>query len=87
MTLDTQVNLAESEKGSFYNHKEWLEEHEYGKGMFYSEYGGDIRASASIFSNKFAKVFLMSIRSTEQLFLERPLYRCFLHNDHLPYFQ
>ena len=34
MTLDTQVNLAESDKGSFYNQKEWLEEHEYGKGMF-----------------------------------------------------
>ena len=38
MTLDTQVNLAESDKGSFYNQKEWLEEYEYGKGMFYSEY-------------------------------------------------
>ena len=41
MTLDTQVNLAESDKGSFYNHKEWLEEYEYGKDMFYSEYGDD----------------------------------------------
>ena len=39
MTLDTQVNLAESDKGSFYNQKEWLEEYEYGKCMFYSEYG------------------------------------------------
>ena len=39
MTFDTQVNLAESDKGSFYNQKEWLEEYEYGKGMFYSEYG------------------------------------------------
>ena len=37
MTLDTQVNLAESDKGSIYNQKEWLEEHNYGKGMFYSE--------------------------------------------------
>ena len=26
MTLDTQVNLAESDKGSFYNQKEWLAE-------------------------------------------------------------
>ena len=34
-------NLAESDKGSFYNQKEWLEEYEYGKGMFYSEYGDD----------------------------------------------
>ena len=25
MTLDTQVNLAESDKSSFYNQKEWLE--------------------------------------------------------------
>ena len=39
MTLETQVNLAESDKGSFYNQKEWLEEYEYGKCMFYSEYG------------------------------------------------
>ena len=29
----------------------------------------------------------MSLRSMEQLFLEKPLYRCFLLNDHLPYFQ
>ena len=43
MTLDTQVNLAESDKGSFYNQKEWLEEYEYGKGMFCSEYGDDPR--------------------------------------------
>ena len=32
----------------------------------------------------FSKVFLTSIRSTEQLFLERPLYSCFLHNDYYP---
>ena len=38
MTLDTRVNLAETDKGSFYNQKEWLDEYEYGKGMFYSEY-------------------------------------------------
>ena len=38
MTLDTQVNLAESDKVSFYNQKEWLEEYEHGKSMFYSEY-------------------------------------------------
>ena len=37
MTRDTQVNVAENDKGSFYNQKEWLEEYEYGKGMFYSE--------------------------------------------------
>ena len=34
MFLDTQVSLTESDKGSFYNQKEWLEEYEYGKGMF-----------------------------------------------------
>ena len=34
MTLDTQVNLAKSDKGSFYYQKELLEEYEYGKGMF-----------------------------------------------------
>ena len=47
MTLDTQVNLAESDKGSFYNQKEWLEEYEYGKGMFYSEYGDDKNYTSS----------------------------------------
>ena len=91
MTLDTQVNLAKSDKGSFYNQKGWLEEYKYGKGMFYSEHSDDLWTSASVFLHKFANVlvkyFSMSIRSTKQLFLERPLYRCFLHNDHLPYFQ
>ena len=59
MTLDTQVNLEESSnKGSYYNQKEWLEEYEYGKGMFYSEYVVDLRTSASIFSNKFANVLI-----------------------------
>ena len=58
MALNTQVNLAESDKGSIYNQKEWLEEYEHGKGMFYSEYGDDLRTSASIFSNKFADVLV-----------------------------
>ena len=58
MTFDTQVNFEESDKGSHYNQKEWLEEHEYGKGMFYSEYGIDLWTSASIFSNKFANVLV-----------------------------
>ena len=35
----------------------------------------------------FNKVFLISLRYTQQLFFERPLWRCFLHNDHLPYFK
>ena len=47
MTFDTQVNLAESDKGSFYNHKEWLEEYDYGKDMFYSEYGDDKNYTSS----------------------------------------
>ena len=58
MTLETQINLAESGKGSFYNQKEWLEECDYGKGMFYSEHGDDLRSSASIISNKFANVLV-----------------------------
>ena len=58
MALDTQVNLAESDKGSFYNQKEWLEEYEHGKGMFYSEYGDDPRVTASISSNIFANVLV-----------------------------
>ena len=56
MTLDTQVNLDKSDKGSFYNQKEWLKEYEYGKGMFYSGHVDDLRTSASIFSSKFANV-------------------------------
>ena len=28
VTLDTQLNLAKSDKVSFYNQKEWLEEYE-----------------------------------------------------------
>ena len=58
MTLDTQVNLAESDKGSFYNQKEWLEKYEYGKGMFYSEYSDDLWTFASIFSNRYANVLV-----------------------------
>ena len=57
LTLDTQLNLAKSDKVSFYNQKEWLKEYEYGKGMFYSEYGDDLQTSASIFLNKFANVW------------------------------
>ena len=41
MTLDTQVNLAESDKGFFYNQKEWLEEYGYEKAIFYSECDDD----------------------------------------------
>ena len=61
MSLDTQVNLVESDKVSFYNQKEWLEEYEHGKGMFYSDYsqyGNDLETSASIFSNRFANVLV-----------------------------
>ena len=58
MALDTQVNLAESDKSSFYNRKEWLETYDYGKGMFCSEYGDELWRSASVFSNKFANVLV-----------------------------
>ena len=34
MTLDTRVNLAESDKGSFCNQSEWLEECDMGKACF-----------------------------------------------------
>ena len=49
---------AESDKGSFYNQKEWWEGYEYGKDMFYSEYGDDVQTSASIFLNKFTNVLV-----------------------------
>ena len=58
MAFDTQVNLAESDKSSFYNRKEWLETYDYGKGMFYSEYGDELWRSASVFSNKFTNVLV-----------------------------
>ena len=35
----------------------------------------------------FDEAFLMTLTSTEQLFIERPLYRRYVHNDHLPFFQ
>ena len=35
----------------------------------------------------FDEVLLMALTSTEQLFIEGPLYGRFLYNDHLPYFQ
>ena len=35
----------------------------------------------------FDEIFLIELTSTEQLFIERFLYRRFLHNDHLPHFQ
>ena len=47
ITLETQANLAESDKSSFYNQKEWLEEYEYGKGIFYSEYDDDKNCTSS----------------------------------------
>ena len=58
MTLDTQVNLSKNDKGSFYTQKEWLEEYEYGKGIFYSEYSDDFQTSGSIFSGKFANILI-----------------------------
>ena len=33
----------------------------------------------------YLSVFLMVLTSTEQLFIERPFFRCFLRNNHLPY--
>ena len=41
ITLDTQANLAKSGKGSLYIQREWSQEYEYGKGMFYIEYSDD----------------------------------------------
>ena len=35
----------------------------------------------------FDELFLMALISTEQLFIETPLYRRFSHNDHLSYFK
>ena len=35
----------------------------------------------------FDELFLMALTSTEQRFIERPLYKRFLYIDHVPYFQ
>ena len=35
----------------------------------------------------FDEVFLVVVTYTEQLFIQRPFYRHFLYNDHLPYLQ
>ena len=43
----TQVTLAEIDKVSFYNQKEWLEEYESGKGIFYYEYVDDENCTCS----------------------------------------
>ena len=53
-----QHGIRKSYESSFYNRKEWLETYDYGKGMFYSEYGDELWRSASIFSNKFANILV-----------------------------
>ena len=47
MTLETQVDLAESDKSSFYNQREWLKKYEHGNGVFYSEYSDDKNQTSS----------------------------------------
>ena len=57
MTLDTQISLTES---SFYNQNEWLEEYEYGKSIFYSEYDNDKNCKVPLKNMKAAAVIRRS---------------------------
>ena len=47
MTLDAQVNLAESDKVLFYYQKEWLKEYKNGNGIFYGECNDDKNCASS----------------------------------------
>ena len=41
MSASRKLQLFESDKGSFYNHTNWIEECEYDKGLYYNNYGDD----------------------------------------------
>ena len=69
MTLDTQANLAKSGKGSFYIQREWSEEYEYGKGMFYSEYGDDKSYTSNTISTAYS-CNIVSLGVFSPLFLQ-----------------
>ena len=64
-TLDTHVNLAENDKGTFDNQTECLEEYEYGKGIFYSEYG-DGKNCLLLLLSGYEKRLLQSISDTKR---------------------
>ena len=39
MGASRKLQLLESDKGSFYNQVNWIEEYEYDKGLYYNNYG------------------------------------------------
>ena len=41
MSASRKLQLFESDKGSFYNQANWIEEYEYSKGLYYNNYGDD----------------------------------------------
>ena len=41
MAASRELQLLESNKGSFYNQANWIEEYEYYKGLYYSNYGDE----------------------------------------------
>ena len=41
MNASRKLQLFESDKGSFYNQANWIEEYEYDKGLYYNNYGDD----------------------------------------------
>ena len=41
MSASRKLQLFESDKGSFYNQANWIEEYEYDKGLYYNNYGDD----------------------------------------------
>ena len=41
MSASQKLQLFESDKGSFYNQANWIEEYEYDKGLYYNNYEDD----------------------------------------------
>ena len=41
MSASRKLQFFESDKGSFYNQANWIEEYEYDKGLYYNNYGDD----------------------------------------------
>ena len=47
MSASWKLQLFESDKGLFYNQANWIEEYEYGKDLYYNNYGDDFDEESS----------------------------------------
>ena len=70
MSLNTQVNLAESDEGSL----EWLEESEYGKGIFFSGCNDKNSTSSEVNVGGGRKVQLKKIKALTAIWRSYPLH-------------